>query len=110
MAQWTRIADSDELPSGGAREFFVAGKLLAVFRVGEEVFALDAICPHQGGPLAKGAVSEGAAGCIVTCPWHGWQFDLKTGQQQIIKTIRQPTYPVKIEGRQIFVDLGEAST
>jgi nitrite reductase (NADH) small subunit len=120
MPAWIAVANSDELPPNAAREFLVGEKLIALFRVGDEFFALDAICPHQGGPLAKGAISgtsgsgtsgsssEGG-GCLVTCPWHGWQFDLKTGQQQIIRTIRQPTYPVKIEEGKIFVDIEAAN-
>jgi nitrite reductase (NADH) small subunit len=101
MPKWIAVAEAAEIPDCGGKELMAGDKLVAVFRVGDEFFALDAICPHQGGPLAKGTI----AGCIVTCPWHGWQFDLKTGQQQIIRTIRQPTYPVKVENGNVWIDL-----
>lgn len=84
-------------------ELLAGDKLIALFKIDGQYFALDAVCPHQGGPLAKGTIS----GCVLTCPWHGWQFDLRTGQQQIIPTIRQPTYPVKIENGQVFIAIGE---
>jgi nitrite reductase/ring-hydroxylating ferredoxin subunit len=64
-------------------------------------YALDGICPHQGGPLGKGFVN----GCIVTCPWHGFQFDVTTGQHQTSKSLVQPTLPVKEEAGEIFVDV-----
>lgn len=53
----------------------VAGKELAVFRVGAGYAALENSCPHQGGPLAEGVVKDGH----VLCPWHGWRFELATG-------------------------------
>ena len=103
MRHWIHLPEAGSIPDRGGREMMAGDKLIAVFCVDGEFFALDAICPHQGGPLAKGTI----AGCVVTCPWHGWQFNLKTGQQQIIRTIRQPTYPVKVEGGRVFVDIDD---
>jgi nitrite reductase (NADH) small subunit len=80
----------------------VAGeRVVALFNVEGTFYALDGVCPHQGGPLAEGEVT----GCIVTCPWHGWQFDVCTGQHQFSATIRQPTLPVRVEGDAVLVDL-----
>jgi nitrite reductase/ring-hydroxylating ferredoxin subunit len=64
-------------------------------------YALDGICPHAGGPLGKGAVH----GCIVTCPWHGWQFDVTNGQHCLNANIRQATFPVRVEGDEVYVEL-----
>lgn len=101
MPHWTKICAVADCPSGTAREFVAGDRIVAVFRVGEEWHALDGICPHQGGPLGKGALS----GCILTCPWHGWQFDVTTGQHQSIGTLRQPRLAVQVEGDDVFVDL-----
>ena len=64
----------DVLPGKG-RQVTVDGRWVALFNVDGTHHAIDAICLHQGGPLAEGALS----GCVVTCPWHGWQFDVTTG-------------------------------
>jgi nitrite reductase (NADH) small subunit len=77
------------------------GRVIALFNLEGQVFALDGICSHQGGPLGKGAMR----GCVVTCPWHGWQYDVRSGQHQAIPSLRQPSLPVKVEGDQIYVDL-----
>ena len=53
----------------------VDGRWVALFNVDGRYHAIDAICLHRGGPLADGVLSH----CIVTCPWHGWQFDVTTG-------------------------------
>lgn len=98
---WVRIAATSDCPAGEAREIVAAGRIVALFHVGDQFYALDGICPHQGGPLGKG----GLRGCIVTCPWHGWQFDVSTGQHQASRLLHHPTFNVKVEGEEIFVDL-----
>lgn len=76
-------------------------RVIAIFNVAGSVFALDGICPHQGGPLGQGALT----GCIVTCPWHGWQFDVATGQHQTSQSLVHPKFPAKIAGDDIYVNL-----
>lgn len=73
--------------------------MVALFNVEGTIHALDGICPHQGGPLGKGKLH----GCIVTCPWHGWQFDVATGQHQASKSLVHPKYGVKVEGGIVYV-------
>jgi nitrite reductase/ring-hydroxylating ferredoxin subunit len=82
----------------------VAGdRVIALFNVGGEFFALDGVCPHQGGPLGEGEL----CGAIVTCPWHGWQFDVRTGQHQLSRNLIQPRFETKIEQGQVWVNLPE---
>ena len=99
MPNWIRIAAVDDCPPGEAREYVVQDRIIALFQVDGRFYALDGICPHQGGPLGRGTVCGG----IVTCPWHGWQFDVLTGQHQANRSLRQPGFPVKVEGQDIFV-------
>jgi len=103
MANWIRAAAVEDCPRGEARELVVADRILALFNVEGEFFALDGVCPHQGGPLGKGKL----AGCVVTCPWHGWQFDVRTGQHQVTASLRHPRFPVKVEAGNVLVDLGD---
>lgn len=76
--------------------------MVALFNVEGTFYALDGVCPHQGGPLGKGAMT----GHVVTCPWHGWQFDVRDGQHQFSANIQQATLPVKVEEDSVLVDLG----
>ncbi len=101
MAEKHRIADVAEIPEGAGKEFTVAGRIVAVFRVGDEFFALDGLCAHAGGPLGKGHLQ----GHVVTCPWHGWQYDVRTGNQCLSAQIRQTQYPVSVSGSEIFVEI-----
>jgi nitrite reductase (NADH) small subunit len=101
MPGFVKMATLDELPPGSAREVEYEGRIYALFNVDGVVWAIDGICPHQGGPLAEGALE----GTTVTCPWHGWQFDVRTGKTPLGPKIKQPVYPVKIEGRDVFVEV-----
>jgi nitrite reductase (NADH) small subunit len=76
-------------------------RIVALFRVANEFYALDGMCPHQGGPLGQGRL----AGCVVTCPWHGWQYDVRSGQHQSIPSLVHRTFPVKVEDGEVYVEL-----
>ena len=100
---WHDVGSLADLPTGSGLEVVVGERIVALFRVAEEVYAVDGLCAHQGGPLAAGELD----GAVVTCPWHGWQYDVRTGQQQITRNICQATFPVRIEGDRILVQIGE---
>jgi len=100
---WITVAQASDCPPGSSRECVAAGNIVALFNVDGQFFALDGICPHQGGPLGKGRLS----GCIVTCPWHGFQFDVTTGQHQTSKSLVHPSYPVRVEGNDVQVGIAE---
>jgi nitrite reductase/ring-hydroxylating ferredoxin subunit len=99
MPHFVKMATLDDLPPGSAREVEHDGRVYALFNVGGEILAMDGICPHQGGPLAEGVVE----GETVTCPWHGWSFDLRTGAMPTSARIRQSVFEVKVEGRDVLV-------
>ena len=101
MPNWVRIASERELAAGECGEYVAGERIVALFNVGGTHYALDGICPHQGGPLGKGALT----GCIVTCPWHGFQFDVTTGQHQTSPLLHQPALPVKVECGGVWVDV-----
>jgi len=101
MSNWIRIAAVTDCPPGTAKELVAEDRIVALFNVDGQFHALDGVCPHQGGPLGQGTVS----GCIVTCPWHGWQFDVTTGQHQTSQSLVHPSFPVKVEEGEVYVDL-----
>ncbi len=82
-------------------ELVAEDRIIALFNVAGTFYALDGVCPHQGGPLGQGDL----AGCIVTCPWHGWQFDVRSGQHQLNQRLKQPSLPVRIEREAVLVNL-----
>jgi nitrite reductase (NADH) small subunit len=84
----------EDLPEGrGATVELHGGKELALYRVGGEYFCVENFCPHKGAPLADGQLS----GHTVTCDWHGWRFDLRTGACANRAADAVETYEVVIE-------------
>jgi nitrite reductase/ring-hydroxylating ferredoxin subunit len=104
------VARVGEIPPGGRKIVEVAGRSIGVFNVGGAFFALRNRCPHQGGPLCQGRLSGAVVsshpgeyeyvrdGEILRCPWHGWEFDVRTGRSWFDPTrLRVRTYEVTIE-------------
>ena len=101
MTERLRIASRDEVPPGSGKVVVAGGRVLALFNVEGEFYAVDNSCPHRGGPLGEGHLQ----GKVVTCPWHGWQFDLTCGVSPLnprhtIRCIRLET-----EGNDLFACL-----
>jgi len=95
-----KVATVDEIPAGCGK--LVMGpfeKPIALFNVNGEFFAINYICPHMGGPLGEGKLT----GYVVTCPWHGWTFDVRTGLPDHPGGHSVSAYEVKVEGNEIFV-------
>lgn len=104
------VARADEIPPGGRKIVEVAGRSVGVFNVGGEFLAIRNRCPHQGAPLCEGrlwgaltATAPGAyaysrGGEILACLWHGWEFDLRTGQSLCDpQRLRVRRYPAAVE-------------
>lgn len=97
-----RAAKTAEIPSGTIREFQVDGKAIALANVGGKFYAISNTCLHRGGPLGQGVLDGG----VVTCPWHGWQYDVTTGKVAQNPAVGVDSYPVDVRGEDIFVDCG----
>jgi nitrite reductase/ring-hydroxylating ferredoxin subunit len=101
MSDMVRVADVQEIPPGTGKEFTVGERVIALFNVEGSFHALDGICRHAGGPLGQGALS----GTVVTCPWHGWQFDVCTGRHCLTERIRQDVFRVEVRDGAVFIEL-----
>lgn len=99
MAQFMKVASLSELAPGACKTVHVNGKAIALFNVGGTVFALDNTCLHMGGPLGDGILE----GDVVTCPWHMWEYNVRTGEQVMNPAIKVVTYPVQVEDGDIKV-------
>ncbi len=97
-----RASKKDEVPPGTIREFQLDGKNIAVANVDGKIFAINNVCLHRGGPLGQGELEDST----VTCPWHGWQYDVTTGKVKINPAVGVETYAVEVRGDDIFVDCG----
>jgi nitrite reductase (NADH) small subunit/3-phenylpropionate/trans-cinnamate dioxygenase ferredoxin subunit len=105
----TRRADvrvaAASVPPGGALVVPVDDRLtIAIFQVEDAFYAVDHACPHKGGPLGEGSLD----GAVVTCPWHGFTVDVRTGRCPRNPGLRVPTFPVAREGDVLRVTIPPA--
>src|SRR5580765_6772438 len=133
------VARADEIPPGGNKVVGVEGRDIVIFHVNGEFFALLNRCPHEGAPLAKaacvarltspepGVYVRDRVGELLRCPWHGWEFDMRTGQSWfdprgvLVRTYEvsvapggelqkgpyvAETFPVSIEEQYVLVEIG----
>lgn len=79
----------------------VEGEGIALFRIGDEVHAIENACPHRSGPLAFGDLR----GCTVYCPLHAWAFDVRTGRCEEFPEASVRTYTVHVQGDEVQIEL-----
>ncbi|MBA3271140.1 MAG: Rieske 2Fe-2S domain-containing protein [Acidobacteria bacterium] len=75
MSDFVAVGNIADFPQGAGRFALVSGRHVAIFRLDDGFFAIDNLCLHQAGPLCDGPVE----GHVVTCPWHGWSYDIRSG-------------------------------
>ena len=96
---FVRVATVNEIPEGTVKHIVVHDKPMALARVEGQFYAVNAICPHRGGPLAEGTLN----GCIITCPWHGWTFDVRSGLPDHPGGHSISAYEVRVEGDDVLI-------
>jgi nitrite reductase (NADH) small subunit len=111
----TAVLRADELPDGAATTVEALGTTVALFNVGGRIYALDNGCAHDGGPLCHGRVTGtltsprpyeyrfDAGRPVVTCPWHGWQYDLETGRALFDRRVFVRRYDARVEDGEIVL-------
>ncbi len=111
------VAKISEIPSGGRKVVEVAGRSLGLFNVNGTFVAALNVCPHEGAPVCLGRIGGttlpsspgefrwGREGEILTCPWHGWEFDLLTGRALADRRKRLRLFPVTVEDDTLFVTI-----
>jgi nitrite reductase/ring-hydroxylating ferredoxin subunit len=100
MAELDLIAAS-EVADGGAVEVVAAGQVFAVFRTDDGIHVLDGVCAHAGGPLGRGTLRDS----VITCPWHGWQYDVRTGRHCLTDRICQKQFAVRVVNGRVMVEI-----
>ncbi|MDE3135038.1 MAG: Rieske (2Fe-2S) protein [Acidobacteriota bacterium] len=99
---FTHAAKQEFIPPGTIREVKVEQRTIAVANVDGRFYAIDNTCLHRGGPLGQGDLQ----GCVVTCPWHGWQYDVASGRVTFNPEMKLATFPVELRDGEIWVDIG----
>ncbi len=99
--KFTKAISTAQLAPGAGACVEIAGRRIAIFNANGEYYAIDDECPHVGGPLSDGYITD----CTITCPLHAWDFDLKTGQLDGDPDTCVQTYPVRIEGEDVLIAL-----
>jgi nitrite reductase/ring-hydroxylating ferredoxin subunit len=101
MAAGAPVCGLSDLTDGVGRLVSVGGKSLAVFRQSDAVIAVDAECPHEGGPLQEGTLEDG---CVV-CPWHAYRFEAKSGRCETDPSLAVKSYPASVKDGMVYVEV-----
>lgn len=113
-SRWVWVARAGDISPGQVRRVEAEGRVLVVVNREGEFYALEAVCPHQGGPLDQGQLWQGA----LECPWHHFRYDPATGANLYPGNVYPPdlpqlqaevgpvrTFPVEVRGEELFVAL-----
>ena len=99
MADFVKVCKTADIPAGSGRTVQVNGKPVAVFNVDGSFYAISNTCLHRGGPLGEGDLESK----VVTCPWHGWKYDVTTGVNEMNSSVVVEKYQVKVEGDDVLI-------
>ncbi len=95
-----KICTLSEVKEKGRKLIEFNEQKIILFFIKGEVYAVNALCPHRGGPLEEGELNE----YEVTCPWHGFSFDLKTGES-FMTSSKIKVYKTKLDGDNLFIEI-----
>jgi nitrite reductase/ring-hydroxylating ferredoxin subunit len=99
MADFTVVAKVDDVPRGAVKTVYAGDQPIALARVDDEFYATQPACLHLKGPLGEGRLEDH----VLSCPWHGWQYDVRTGVNEFDRAIQLKTYEVRVEDGQVKV-------
>lgn len=99
MDAFVRVARAVDVPPGTAKVVVVQGHPVALFNVEGRFHAVSNVCLHRGGPIGEGTLD----GAVVTCPLHGWEYDVRTGRNVANPVARLKTYAVRLDGDDVLV-------
>jgi 3-phenylpropionate/trans-cinnamate dioxygenase ferredoxin component len=101
MGEFVKVASAGAIPVGSGVTVEVGAKVIAVFNCNGTLYAIDDTCPHQGGPLGEGELE----GHVVTCPWHEWRYDVRSGVNVDDEACKVTSYSVRVEGDDVLVEI-----
>jgi nitrite reductase (NADH) small subunit len=96
-----RAAKVTDVPAGAVHEIQVAGKAVALANVAGKFYAINNTCLHRGGPLGQGSLQDK----VVTCPWHGWEYDVTSGKLVQNPSMGVACYATEVRGEEVFIEI-----
>lgn len=99
MSDFETIGSVDDFQEGVGKAVPVDGRMVAVFRRGDQFFAIDDLCPHMGASLAEGHLD----GHTVSCPWHGWRFCIRDGTWEDNPRVNVDAFEIRVVDGQVQV-------
>lgn len=99
MDGYERVAAVDDIPDGSGQTVWAGAEEIALFNSQGAFYAISNICPHRGAPLSEGFIE----GERVLCPWHCFDFHLRSGECGMVPGMRVKAYELKVEDGEIFV-------
>ena len=97
-----KVAQVADLKPGECKTVNANGRDLALFNVDGKFHAIDNTCLHRGGPLGEGVLE----GSVVTCPWHGWKFDVTSGACKMNPAKQVDSFKIEVQGGDVMVEIG----
>ena len=97
---FVKVASVNDVEEGAGKVVVANGQPIALFKVNGNFYAMHNTCQHRGGPLGEGFLE----GNVVTCPWHGWRYDITSGKCLTLP-VNVKSVPVKVEGSDVLVDV-----
>ena len=101
MGNFVKAVSASEIPANQGKTIDVQGTSIAVFNVKGQFCAIANACPHRGGPLGEGDIE----GVLVTCPWHGWQFDVTTGVSPVNPAAKVKKFNCQVQNSDVLVEV-----
>lgn len=99
MSEYQTVGRVDDFAEGRGRALAINGRMVAIFRRGDQFFAIDDMCPHMGASLAEGQLDEET----VTCPWHAWRFCVRDGTWEDNPRTKIDAFPIRVQGDEVQV-------
>ena len=101
MAEFVTVARVEDVPPGSVKTVRAGDEDVALAHVDGGFYATQAVCIHLQGPLGEGRLD----GPVLTCPWHGWQYDVRSGENEFDRAIQLRTYQVRVEDGNVQIAL-----
>ena len=95
------VARVEDVPPGTVAAVKAGDEEIALAHVDGEFYATQQHCLHLKGPLGEGRIDDH----VLTCPWHGWQYDVRTGENEFDRAIQLRTYPVHVSNGEVQIEL-----
>ena len=101
MPEYKKVATVQDIAPGQGKVVEMDGNSIAIWNLSGNFYAFQNVCPHRGGPVGEGELE----GNVITCPWHGWSFDIVTGFSPVNPAAKLTRYDVQVDGADVKISV-----